>query len=156
MPKPPVFKVLLSSEDRSRLKRVVKTGSHPARMVLRARVLLELDHNAGPVGFRGDIAHRVGVSENTVYRVARQFVETGGDVDAVIERKERATPPVEPKLTGDVEARLIALACSPPPQGHARWSLRLLEKHVALTDTMPVLDHSTIGRALSKRSFVLI
>ena len=61
------------------------------------------------------------------------FVETGGDVDAVIERKERATPPVEPKLTGDVEARLIALACSPPPQGHARWSLRLLEKHVALT-----------------------
>lgn len=58
--------------------------------------------------------------------------------------------------SGDVEARLIALACSPPPQGHARWSLRLLEKHVALTDTMPVLDHSTIGRALSKRSFVLI
>ena len=134
----------------------MKTGSHPARMVLRARVLLELDHNAGPVWFRADIASRVGVSANTVGRVARQLVETGGDLDAVIERKKRATPPVEPKLTGDVEARLIALACSPPPEGHARWSLRLLEKQVALTDAMPVLDHSTIGRALRKHNFVLI
>jgi hypothetical protein len=59
-------------------------------------------------------------------------------------------------VTGDVEARLIALACSAPPPGRARWSLRLLEKHVALLEDLPDLDHSTIGRVLKKRSCVLI
>ena len=58
-------------------------------------------------------------------------------------------------MTGEVEARPIALACSQPLAGHARWSLRLLEKHVALTEDIPDLDHSTIGRVL-KRNFVLI
>ena len=156
MSKPAKYKVFLTARDRSRLERIRKPGSHPAQLIVRARTLLELDENAGPVGSRADIAQRVGASQNHVGRVARQFVETGGDVDAVIERKKRETPPVEPKLTGDVEARLIALACSPPPQGHARWSLRLLEKHVVLTEGMPALDHSTIGRALRKHNFVLI
>jgi Homeodomain-like domain len=156
MPKPPKYRVFLTPQDRSRLERTVKTGSHPAQMILRARILLELDQRAGPVAFRAAIAGRVGASEIHVGRVARQFVESGGDVDSVIERKKRETPPVEPKLTGDVEARLIALACSSPPTGHARWSLRLLEKHVLLTDGMPALDHSTIGRALRKHNFVLI
>lgn len=156
MSKPPKYKVFLTPMERSRLERIVKTGSHRAQLILRARTLLALDENAGPVAFRADIASVVGVSENHVGRVARQFVERGGDVDAVIERKKRQTPPVEPKLTGEVEARLIALACSPPPQGRARWSLRLLEKHVVLTDGMPALDHSTIGRVLRKHNFVLI
>ena len=65
---------------------------------------------------------------------------------ATISRQKRLTPPVAPIVTGEVEARLIALACSAPPAGHARWSLRLLEKHVALLDGVPDLDHSPIGR----------
>jgi len=64
--------------------------------------------------------------------------------------KRRETPPVEPKLTGDVEAKLIALACSTPPEGAKRWSLRLLEKHAGLDAGLPPLDHSTIGRALKR------
>lgn len=69
-----------------------------------------------------------------------------------------ALPPHETssKVTGEVEARLIALACSQPPEGYDRWSLRLLEKHVVLTDGLPALDHSTIGRVLKKRHFALI
>jgi len=55
-------------------------------------------------------------------------------------------------VTGEVEARLIKLACSAPPQGYSRWSLRLLEKHVALVEDIPDLDHSTIGRVLKKRT----
>jgi hypothetical protein len=77
-------------------------------------------------------------------------------VVATISRKKRLTAPVEPIVTGEVEARLIALACSTPPPGQARWSLRLLEKHVALLGDIPNLDHSTIGRVLKKRNFVLI
>ena len=93
---------------------------------------------------------------HTVVKTSRAYAERGGEVQATISRKKRLTPPVEPKVTGEVEARLIALACSAPPQGHARWSLRLLEKHVALVDDIPDLDHSTIGKALKRGRFVLI
>ena len=101
------------------------------------------------------IAEQVGVSCETVRLVSRRFAETGGDVWATVERKKRAFPPVPSQVTGEVEARLIALACSAPPAGHARWSLRLLEKHVALAEEIPDMDHSTIGRVLKKRNFAL-
>ena len=156
MPRPKVFTVGLSDDDRESLMKVLSTGRHPARMIRRARVLLELDENAGPVPDRAVVADRVGLSEETVRQVAKQFVETGGDVTATITRKKRESPPVESKLTGEVEARVIALACTTPPEGQARWSLRLLEKQVALIDDLPDLDHSTIGRLLKKRNFVLI
>ena len=103
-----------------------------------------------------DIAQRVGVDPDTITNVARAYAERGGDIAATIQRRKRLTPPVEPKITGEVEARLIALACSTPPAGHARWSLRLLERHVALVEDIPDMDHSTIGRVLKKRRFVLI
>ena len=156
MPRPKVFTVGLSDVDRAELTRLVTTGSHPARMIMRARVLLELDENAGPVADRAVIADRVGVAENTVRLVARRFVETDGDVEVTISRKQRLVPPVPAIVTGEVEARQIALACSTPPEGYSRWSLRLLECHVALIADLPDLDHSTIGRVLKKRNCVLI
>jgi transposase len=119
-------------------------------MIIRARVLLALDETRGPVSDRRVVAERVGTSESTVYLVAKAFATHAGRVEDVIGRKKRATPPVEPKVTGDVEARLIALACSQPPAGHQRWTLRLLERHVALTEGMPTMDHSTIGRVLKR------
>lgn len=79
-----------------------------------------------------------------------------GDVHATITRKRRDLPPVPSPVTSEVEARLIAMACSQPPQGYTRWSLRLLEKHVALVEDIPDLDHSTIGRVLKRRNCVLI
>jgi transposase len=124
-------------------------------MIRRARVLLALDTSVGEVGPRKVIADRVGVSCETVRLVSKRYAETGGDVWATVGRKQRALPPVPSSVTGEVEARLIALACSTPPEGHARWSLRLLEKHVALIEDIPNLDHSTIGRVLKKRNCVL-
>lgn len=84
------------------------------------------------------------------------YADRGGNVQATITRKKRETAPVPAIVTGEVEARLVALACSTPPEGQARWSLRLLERHVALVDDLPDLDHSTIGRVLKKRNCVLI
>ena len=150
------FTVGLAAADREFLVKLTTSGTHPARMIMRARVLLELDENAGPVADRAVIAGRVGTSENTVRAVAKRFADADGDVLATIGRKPRQTPPVAPIVTGEVEARLIALACSTPPQGYARWSLRLLEKQVALVEDLPDLDHSTIGRVLKKRNCVLI
>ena len=148
--------VRLSPADRDELVRVTTTGVHPASMIRRARVLLALDTSAGEVGPKEVIAARVGVSETTVRSIIQRFVESGGDVETTITRKQREFPPVPSPVTGEVEARLIAMACSAPPEGYARWSLRLLEKHVALVEDIPDLDHSTIGRVLKKRSCVLI
>ncbi len=152
--------VALMPAESEQLRCLVRTGSHPAQQVRRARILLELDENdrdrVGPVPLQEVVAERVGVCVDTVVKVSKVYAECGGDVTATISRKKRTTPPVEPKVTGEVEARLIALACSSPPAGHVRWSLRLLEKHVALLEDVPDLDHTTIGRVLKKRSFALI
>jgi hypothetical protein len=152
--------VALSAADREWLTGRVRTGSYPAQQVRRSRILLELDENDpdrdGPVPTQVVVAQRAGVHVDTVLKTSRAYAEHGGDVEATITRKKRMTPPVEPKVTGEVEARLIALACSTPPEGHSRWSLRLLEKHIALINDIPDLDHSTIGKTLKKGRFVLI
>ncbi len=156
MPRTKVFTVGLSAADREFLVKLTTAGTHPARMIMRARVLLALDGNDGSPAERVLVARQIGVSETTVRSVAERFVETEGDAEATITRKRRATPPVPSVITGEVEARLIALACSTPPPGRARWSLRLLEERVALIEELPDLDHSTIGRVLKKRNFALI
>lgn len=155
MPSQKKYPVALSVEDREALMRMTTTGVRSASMIRRARVLLALDTSAGGVDPRAVIADRVGVSCETVRLVSKRFAETDGDVWATIGRKEREFPPVPSPVTGEVEAKLIALACSQPPAGRSRWSLRLLEKHVALIEDLPNLDHSTIGRVLKKRNFVL-
>ena len=123
---------------------------------MRARVLLELDESTGVVPPRRVVAEHAGVSEQTVYVIAKRFTESHGNVDDVIGRRKRVTPPVPAKVTGDVEARVIALACTKPPEGFDRWSLRLLEKQIALIDDIPDLDHSTVGKVLKRGRFVLI
>ncbi|WP_246281665.1 helix-turn-helix domain-containing protein [Fodinicola acaciae] len=127
--------------------------------VRRSRILLELDEGVGETPgeppSRRAVAEKVGVDPQTITNVARAYVEHDGDVGATIRRKRRSTPPVEPIVTGEVEARLIALGCSTPPEGRSRWTLRLLEKHIALMRDMPNLDHSTIGKVVKKRRFVL-
>ena len=148
--------VTLSARDREELLRLTTTGVYSASAIRRARVLLALDTSVGEPDPKEVIADRLEVSGEMLRLVARRFAETGGDVLATIGRKKRDLPPVPSPVTGEVEARLIALACSAPPAGYARWSLRLLEKHVELTEDIPNLDHSTIGRVLKKRNCVLI
>lgn len=155
--------VVLDPADRQMLTALVRTGSHPALQIRRARILLELDENdpdrvrrGEPVPTQEVVAQRAGVHVDTVVKTSKAYADRGGDVAATIGRKKRLTPPVPPIVTGQVEARVIALACSQPPPGYERWSLRLLEKHVALVDDIPDLDHSTIGRVLKRGRCVLI
>ncbi len=119
MPSPKEYTVTLTAGDRGKLTKVVSSGRHPARMITRARVLLALDETGGPTPDRRVVAERVGASESTVYLVAKAFTTHAGRVEEVIGRKKRVTPPVEPKVTGDMEARVIALACSQPPAGRS-------------------------------------
>lgn len=148
--------VTLTEADRQELVRVTTTGVRPASMIRRARVLLALDNSAGPEDPKEVIAQRLEVSGETLRLVAKRFEETGADVAATIGRKRRDLPPVPSFVTGDVEARVIALACTAPPEGRSRWSLRLLEKKIALIEEIPDMDHATVGRILKKHDFALI
>jgi hypothetical protein len=143
------YVVRLSSEERQQLETLVRKGKGPARRLLKARILLKADvSEAGPGWSDSKISTALDTSASMVYRVRKQLVEEG--FEAVLSRKQRVTPAVPPIFDGEKEAKLIALACSKPPKGRARWTLRLLENKVV---ELGIVDHasdSTIGRTLKK------
>lgn len=119
--------VVLGPAERETLTGINRTGSHPAQQVRRARILRELDENHpgrdGTVPLQTVVADRAGVCTDTVLKASKAYADSGGGVAATITRRNRATRPVEPKVAGEVGARVVALACGAPPQGRDRWSL---------------------------------
>jgi len=85
-----------------------------------------------------------------VHNIRKQYAKKG--LTATIGRKKRETPPVEPKITGEVEARIIALSCSAPPEGRSRWSLRLLADKSVELNFIDSISHEAVGRLLKKRT----
>ena len=143
------YVVRLSGEERDRLEALIGKGKSPARRLLKARLLLKADvSDAGEGWSDSRIMEALETSASMVYRVRKQLVEEG--LDAVLSRKPRARPAVAPIFDGEKEARLIALACSSPPKGYARWSLRLLESKVVELGIVERASDSTIGRVLKK------
>ncbi len=145
------YVVRLSGEERSSLAAIIRTGRDAAGRLLKARILLKADLATGGDGWSdARIGEALETSVSTVQRVRQRLVEDG--LEAAITRKKRESPPIEPIFDGEKEARLIQLACSEPPAGHARWSLRLLEKKVVELGIVEVASDTTIGRVLKKHS----
>jgi hypothetical protein len=143
--------VRLSAEEREQLQTLIRKGKSPARRLLKARILLKADVSEAGEGWSDSkIVEALETSASMVYRARRQLVEEG--FEAVLSRKQRATPAVPPIFDGEKEAKLIALACSKPPKGRARWSLRLLEDKVVELAIVDRASDSTIGRVLKKHS----
>lgn len=143
------YVVQLSRKERERLERLIRKGKSSARQQTRARILLHADKDeSGSAWNDAHIAEAVGCCEDLCGRVRKQYVNEG--LEAVLTRKKRLTPPVPPIFDGEKEARLIQLACSPPPQGHAGWSLRLLENKVVELHIVEQASDNTIGRVLKK------
>jgi hypothetical protein len=143
------YLVRLSAEEREQLQALIGKGKSPAKRLLKARILLKADvSEAGEGGSDGRIIKALDTSESMVYRVRMQLVEEG--CAAVLSRKQRATPAVARIFDGEKEAKLIALACSKPPKGRARWTLRLLENKVVELGIVDRASDSTIGRTLKK------
>jgi hypothetical protein len=101
------------------------------------------------------IASRIGVSRQTVQMVKKDFGQTP-DLTTFLQRKKRETPPVPAKVTGEPEARIIALACSAPYEGHCTWTLRLLADTCVELQYVDSLSHMTVSRLLKKHSLNLI
>src|SRR3954464_14411869 len=144
--------VRLSGNEREQLEALIRKGKSPANRLLKARILLKADVSDVGEGWSDSrIIKALDTSESMVYRVRKQLVEEG--FEAVLRRKPRTTPPVPAIFDGEKEARLIVLACSKPPKGRARWTLRLLENRVVELGIVDRASDSTIGRALKKTLF---
>lgn len=143
------YVVRLSGEERERLAALIRKGKGSAQRLLKARILLKADvSEAGDGWSDNQIIEALETNPSMVYRVRKQLVEEG--FEAVLCRKQRATPAVARIFDGEKEAKLIALACSQPPKGRARWTLRLLENKVVELGIVDRASDSTIGRTLKK------
>jgi len=142
------YPVILSDTERDHLKQLIASGTAPARKLTHARILLKADEGAQGAGWVDEkVAEAVEVSQPTVCRVRKQYFEEG--LQAALNRR----PPnreYHRKLDGEQEARLIALACSEPPKGQARWSLRLLADKMVELEVVDDLCYQTIRRTLKK------
>jgi transposase len=144
------YPVILSETERDDLKRLIAAGTAPARKLTHARILLKADEGQeGPGWVDEEVAEAVEVSQPTVSRVRKQYFEEG--MEAALNRR----PPnrhYHRKLDGEQQARLVALACSEPPKGQARWSLRLLADRMVELEVVEEISYQTVRRTLKKTS----
>jgi len=141
--------VRLTDEEREELTRLVSKGKAAARKLTRARVLLKADVGDGGPGWTDDrIAEALDVSTRRVENIRKRLVEEG--LEATVNRKKRCRPPRERVLDGEKEAKLIALCCGNPPEGRARWTLRLLADKLVELDIIESISHETVRQTLKK------
>ena len=143
------YVVRLSDEERERLCTLIHTGKHRAGQLVKARILLKPDASAAGEGWSdSQIAAALDTSVATVARTRQQLVEEG--FEAVLTRKHSPASARARIFDGAAEAKLIALACSEPPKGRARWTLQLLEAAVVELNIVARASDNTIGRTLKK------
>jgi hypothetical protein len=141
--------VKLDEAERERLNALIQKGKGPARQVLKARILLKADASeAGEAWSDGRIADALDTSVDTIARTRQQLVENG--IEAALTHKHSPRSARQRIFDGATEAKLIALACSPPPKGRKRWTLTLLETAVVELNIVERASDNTIGRTLKK------
>ncbi len=142
--------VTLTAEERAMLEEMTRTGKAAARKIAHARILLKADVAEGGPGWPDErIAAAVDVSASTVRRLRLLVVEEGLDLALNPRPAQRVYPT---KLDGAGEAHLIALTCGAPPEGHARWSTRLLADRFVALGHVEALSHETVRQTLKKTS----
>jgi len=148
--------IILTDDQRRYLKEYTTKGVKPVQSLKRALILLEADSANGrkPMTEQA-IAEKIGVQLPTVKSVKKAFHEHQGKVEEVVIRKKREIGPREIKMTGDVEAHLIALCCSPAPEGYARWTVRLLADKMIELKYVDEISPMTVSRKLKKTNLSL-
>jgi hypothetical protein len=143
------YVVRLSGEERERLEALVRAGKSPAQLLTKARILLKADVSEAGEGWSDSaISVALDTSINNIGRLRRRLVEEG--LEAALRRKHNPNSARTRIFDGAAEAKLIALTCSPAPEGFARWSLRLLEEKVVELNIVKQVSDNTIGRTLKK------
>ena len=148
------YKVTLTEEERMRLKAITFKGSHRSQKVLNALILLNCDEGEFQVArsINEVVSSVLQVSMKKIDRVKKRFVEEGIDIALNGRKGERI---YSRKADGDFEAHLVALSCSNPPEGFARWSLRLLADRVVELNYIDRISYETVRQVLKKRNKAL-
>ena len=142
------YVIELSAEEKAKLTEIVRKGNSPARTILRANILLASDRQSEKYMTVSEIAKAYHTTPTTVQNVRATYCGKG--LEATIHRKKRETPPVPAKVTGEVEAHVIALACGEPPEGYAKWTLQLLANKTVELGYIDSISHTTIRTILKK------
>jgi transposase len=143
------YLVTLSTEERQQLQDLIAADKAAAKKLTHARILLKADASPGGPNWPDErIAEALEVSTDTVGRVRQRLVEQG--LEAALVRKPQQRPSRERQLDGRAEARLIALVCSPPPEGRASWTLRLLADTLVELEIVASVSYETVRRVLKK------
>jgi transposase len=141
------YVVRLGSDEREVLELLVKKGKTQAYRIKHANILLAVDAD-GPDWSDEEAAEAFGCHVNTVANVRQRFIEQG--LEAALERKKQQSPSRERILDGEKEARLIALACSAPPEGRSKWTLQLLADKLVALQVVETISDQTVRRTLKK------
>lgn len=150
----PRYKVVLTNDERQYLEALTKTGKRAARTVLLARALLLVDQGEfGSKWLIRQVADAVGVSGRTIEHLKKRFVEDG--LEKAIERKKLDKPPRKIQFGGEFEAHLLALACSEPPEGRSRWTIRLLTEKLVELKIVTSVSTMTVCNTLKKMKLSL-
>jgi transposase len=139
-------KVVLPPDHRTQLQRIIRAGRVNASVQTRARILVLTDYSQDQHRRDADIAAILQIPQSTIVRVRKRYLEAG--LEAVLTDKPRPGQP--PKITGEVEAHLTVLACSDPPDGQDRWTLRLLADRLVELGHVERISHTAIGNRLKK------
>lgn len=147
--------IYLSAEEQIYLKEIVRKGVHNSHVITRARVLLLLDRTGKSDHVRYKrTAEYAQISVQAVYNMRDEYL-ANQDIEMYLTRKKRETPPRAPRLDGEAEAKIIALACSEPPAGCSRWTIRLLRDRALELHFVEELSNMTVQRLLKKRNISL-
>jgi transposase len=145
------YVVTLTAEERHDLSGLITAGKGAAAKLAHARILLKADAaEGGPAWPDHRIAEALEVGDATIERVRQRFVEQG--LEAALVRKAQARPSRLPTLDGRASARLIALACSAPPEGRAVWTMQMLADKLVELEIVPKVSDETVRRSLKKTS----
>jgi transposase len=142
----PLIRVYLTDSDRQTLQALIKKGTHPARVLTRARILLLADRSDGEWRRYGTIAKLLKCCINTVTHICNRYLEHG--LESALE--ERPRPGKTPKITGEIEARLVLLACSQAPDGRTRWTLKLLSEQLVELGLVDSISQTAVYNRLKK------
>ena len=143
------FCVRLDEQKRKQLQKIVSQGKDSARKITRCRILLLADESSGKTD--EEISGSLGVCLATIFNIRRRFCQEG--LERAITEGARSGQP--PRFDGKALAKITAIACSAPPQGHARWSLRLLADRVVDLKIVEDISHQSVGNILKKTNLSL-
>lgn len=147
------YEIHLQEKEREQIEERLHNESTSKGIRHRCLVLLLADESQGAIPTQAEIARRAGVSEATVYNAIKDYCTRG--IHETLHYRERAEPARPSQVTGEVEARIIALVCSEPPQGYARWTVRLLTRRVIELNLLESVGRETIRTTLKKRNLSL-